>query len=335
MIRLASSVLLLSLATWSGVLGQDNQPPVLQPHRVTPKPRPVKEKATLLLICDLPCVASVDGESLGAVAGGGSAKRTVELGKHGIVATSQDLQDIFTQLVDVQETGQSIVMIGLKPLRDARLAQQQQTPQVPAQQSTSTDTARIEELRAHAEERYQKSLEMREQKKPVEERALLEPACEGGQKDACVALGVMYCTGEGGTKDSTKGTALYELACAGGQMLGCANAGNHYYRGDGVAQNYERSRQLYQHACDGGNMDGCNGLGENYYYGYAVPQDRSRAYELYKRACDGEIPAGCFNLGWLYQYGLAVEKDVEKARQLYRKACDKGNPEACTQLQKL
>jgi len=100
-------------------VAQQDDGPILRP-RVNPKPvQPLA--ATLLVICDLDCTWKLDGVAMGPIAAGSSAKAKIELGEHLVVAFSRDGLDTAEVDRTVKETGQSIVQIKLRPVREARL----------------------------------------------------------------------------------------------------------------------------------------------------------------------------------------------------------------------
>jgi hypothetical protein len=344
--RISTVFFLLSLIPGSMAQSQNNEPPVITPHRPAtstkprPKPQPaaVKEKPTLLIICDLPCTLSLDGQSAGQAAGGGSVKTSVEAGQHAIVATSQDGLDTFSQMADVKETGQTVSLVALRPVHDARLLLEQQRQQSPIYQEEArkkAEQARLQELHQHADERNQQALTLRDQKKYFEARPLFEQACEGGNYGACLDLGVEYQYGQGGPKNMTRAMELYEQSCGNGRMQACYNAGNLYKEGDGVAQNNDRARLYYQQACDGGNADGCVGMGVLYDHGMGVTTNWNTAVDYFRKACDNNASWGCHDLAIHYENGQGIRADKAKARELYGKACTLGKSDSCEDQRRL
>jgi hypothetical protein len=114
-------------------LAQQDEGPILRPKKPIAKPA----GPTLLVLCDLACVWKLDGDAKGHIDAGGSAKVKVELGQHLIVAVTEDGADQVKQLAKVEEKGQTVVSLELKPVRDARLRAEQQArnhtePPVPA-----------------------------------------------------------------------------------------------------------------------------------------------------------------------------------------------------------
>ena len=66
-------------------------------------------------------------------------------------------------------------------------------------------------------------------------KEILQKACDGGEMDGCISLGVMYDpSGNGVEKDFSKAVELYKKACDGGNMHGCRNLVVMYTNGNGV-----------------------------------------------------------------------------------------------------
>jgi hypothetical protein len=101
---------------------QQNEGPILLPSKPVNKPA----SATLLVLCDLACNWKLDGEAMGHIDAGASAKAKVELGQHMVVAVTEDGADQIKQLSEVKSTGQTVVSIELQPVRDARLKLEQE-----------------------------------------------------------------------------------------------------------------------------------------------------------------------------------------------------------------
>lgn len=84
-------------------------------------------------------------------------------------------------------------------------------------------------------------------------QSLFGKACSGGEAQACEALAVMYDTGNGVTKDPTRGRALHTQACTAGIAAACVTSGNRQAActlGDQTACNV---------LCRAGNATACNG----------------------------------------------------------------------------
>jgi hypothetical protein len=246
-------------------LGQEEGPILL------PKPRPVARPAspTLLVLCDLACNWKLDGEAKGRIEAGGSVKVNVTLGQHIVASATMDGLDKVENEIEVKIVGQIIVRLVLQPVRDARLKAEQEAKDKAAQETRDRtaqeakdkaardETARLQELRDHAGERFSQGKALYDQLHYKEARLFLEKACDGGE------------------------------------MRGCTNLGTLYYYGQGVPKDYAQTRTLYQKACVGGDMHGCNGLGWLYRNGQGVSKDDAQARTFFQMACDGGLELAC------------------------------------------
>jgi hypothetical protein len=103
-------------------LAQQDDIPILRPKSQITKPA----GATLLVMCDLACNWTLDGETKGRIEAGDSAKAKVEIGQHIVIAVTEDGADKVKQFSEVKLSGQTVVSIELKHVRDARLKVEQQ-----------------------------------------------------------------------------------------------------------------------------------------------------------------------------------------------------------------
>ena len=113
-------------------LAQQDEGPILRPK---PQPKPAAASSTLLVICDLACNWTLDGEAKGRIEAGGSAKAKVEAGQHMVAAATEDGADQVQQLCEVKSGEQTVVSIELAPLRDARDKTAQQARDKAAQEA--------------------------------------------------------------------------------------------------------------------------------------------------------------------------------------------------------
>jgi hypothetical protein len=102
------------------LLAQSDEGPILRPHKSVPPP-PAAASATLLVMCDLSCNWSLDGEQKGHIEAGASAKAKAGLGQHVVIATTEDSLDRVHQVAEVRNSGQTVVILELKAIRAARL----------------------------------------------------------------------------------------------------------------------------------------------------------------------------------------------------------------------
>jgi hypothetical protein len=100
---------------------------------------------TLLVICDLVCSWKLDGEVKGHINAGGSVKVKVEPGQHMVEATTEDGVDQVKQPSTVKPTGQTMVNIELKPIRDARLIAEQGATDNAEEMARSMDAQKARE----------------------------------------------------------------------------------------------------------------------------------------------------------------------------------------------
>ena len=318
--RVAGTTLFMVIAVMAvQILAQQDEVPILRPTK--PLARPAS--ATLLVMCDLACNWKLDGEVKGSIDAGGSAKVKAELGQHLVVAATTDGVDQVQQFSEIKATGQTIVTIELKPVRNARLE---------AQLVAKEEAARMQDLRDHAGDRLKEGLALYGLKRYEEARPLLQKACDGGAMDGCNSLGVLFENGQGVSEDFAQARILHQKACDGGEMDGCADLGGLYLLGLGGPKDELQARELFQKACDGKGMMGCAGLGAFYESGRGVPKDYSQARTLFQKACDGGEVEGCEGLGNLYFRGEGVPRDYAQSRTLFQKACDGGEMEACDKL---
>ena len=115
---------------------------VLRPHPPAAPKKPTT--AALRVSCDLACRWSLDGEDQGTISANGTTSMTVTRTQHLLIVSTLDKADTVRKMVDVTNTGQTVALIELQPVRDRRMAeaqlrqaaqqlQQQQTPEPQAQ----------------------------------------------------------------------------------------------------------------------------------------------------------------------------------------------------------
>jgi len=108
------------------LLAQSDDGPILRPHKSVP---PAAATATLLVMCDLSCNWSLDGEPKGRIEAGASGKSKAGFGQHVVIATTEDGLDRVLQISEARSSGQTVVIVELKPIRSARLATQEKATQ--------------------------------------------------------------------------------------------------------------------------------------------------------------------------------------------------------------
>jgi TPR repeat protein len=339
-------------------LAQLDEGPILHPKSTTVK----SAGATLLVICDLSCNWTLDGEAKGSIEAGGSAKAKVEPGQHLIVAMTADGMDQVQQSAKVEARKQSIASIDLQPVRDARLKVEQNAREKQALEQLEEERREQEQAAKDQEAKAQKDREQvaREEtarkaellykdERYTEAIPLLEGSCTGGSANACERLGSMYEDGKGVTKDYYRAFALYGKACDAGSAGGCNSLGGLYDIGRGASRHDNKAVTLYSKACEEGSADGCTNLGTMYLAGRGVgmfskdadpfgadcksicdeAKDYPKALTLFSKACDTGSADGCFYLGSMYSEAYGVTEDESMALTLFTKACDAGSGRGC------
>ncbi len=326
------------------VLAQQDDVPILRPKNQIIKP----VGATLLVMCDLACNWKLDGFAKGRIEAGDSAKTKVEPGQHVVIAMTEDGVDQTTQLSEVKSSGQMVVSIELKPVRDARLKAEQEEQEKVALDQQEKELREVERQKQLAlKEILRQSEELYKDKRYAEAIPLLDKLCNGGHVESCEILGSMYEEGKGVLRDYSRAFALYSKACDAGNEDGCNRLGVMYTTGRGVATDNLRAVKLYSKACEDGNAGGCSNLGAMYETGKGVGskefdgdcggmciayQNYPKALELYTKACEAGNADGCKKLGDLYLNGKGVNEDDEQAKTIFSRACDAGNGDGCSGL---
>ena len=115
-------------------------------------------------------------------------------------------------------------------------------------------------------------------------RSYFAKACELDTPVACLALGDLYASGQGGTaKNKTRALDLYEKACGLNLGAGCFEVATILLN---EMQQYADARKLYEKGCGLRNADSCHNLALLYGRGQGARQDLAKAKELLGKACD-------------------------------------------------
>jgi hypothetical protein len=149
------------------VMAQQGEGPILRPKKPAP--------ATLLVTCDLACNWKLDGEAKGGIDAGGSAKARIQLGQHLVVAVTDDSLDQAQEIVMVQEKGQMVVAIELKPIREARLRTEQEQRDNAAQEQQNQDR-QAEDLAAREQQERDRQAKERAAQEELDRLIWIDPA---------------------------------------------------------------------------------------------------------------------------------------------------------------
>jgi hypothetical protein len=161
---------------------QQDEGPVLMPTKPVVKP----VSPTLLVICDLACNWKLDGETMGHIDAGASAKVKVEIGQHLVVGATEDGLDKAQKEVTVMEPGQVIALIALESVRDARLKAEQDARDKAAREKADQE-AKDKAAREKAEQEARDKAAREKADQEAKDKAAREKA-EQDAKDK-IALG--------------------------------------------------------------------------------------------------------------------------------------------------
>jgi hypothetical protein len=105
---------------------------------------------------------------------------------------------------------------------------------------------------------------------------------------------------------------LFSQACDMGDANGCLNLGVMYYNGGDVQRDIPKAIELFKKACDMGDANGCLNLGLIYESGEGedVQKDIPKAIELYTKACDMGYAYGCYRLECCMNMKRVLDKTI-------------------------
>ena len=150
-------------------------------------------------------------------------------------------------------------------------------------------------------------------------------ACDNNDMKSCYNLGIMYLTGKGIDKDSSKAITLFLDACKKKEGSCCGLIGSLYADGViGGKPDNQNAANFFKAACDYGDMHSCASIAFLYKNGKGVKKDLAMSAKLDKKACEGGYPMACHNLGRSYYFGEGVEKDYNMAAKYWLKAMSEG-----------
>ena len=134
-------------------------------------------------------------------------------------------------------------------------------------------------------------------------------AAEQGDAEAQYALGFMYATGEGVSKDEPEAVRWYRLAADQGYASAQYFLGVMYADGRGVSKDEAEAVRWYRLAADQGYASAQYFLGIMYADGRGVLKDEAEAVRWYRLAADQGYANAQLVLGIVYADGRGVSKD--------------------------
>lgn len=179
------------------------------------------------------------------------------------------------------------------------------------------------------------------EKNPAQARAAFAHGCDGGNLNACMALGAFLRQ----AGEPAAALAALDAACDGGYLFACVHAGNLYIGNAGMGRDYAKARAYYERACQDmrrlepppmkleftvGQAYGCDNLGMLYENAWGVERNRGRTFELAAFACAHGWGNGCNQVGVFIGRGWAPGEHAEDEQlDWYRKACELNDGNGC------
>lgn len=167
------------------------------------------------------------------------------------------------------------------------------------------------------------------------------PECEGGDPDACRAIGDYYWYQIPERRSESeafyrRSAELLEKRCAAGRPTDCEVLAN-LYRGNPIDLGGKaripdllgKAAALRRAACDRGAFDECYFLAISYEKGEGVKQNVGEATTLLQKACDGGSAQACSYAGYSFFSGKPVRRDHVKAARYLSRACELGEASDC------
>jgi len=159
----------------------------------------------------------------------------------------------------------------------------------------------------------------------------LEPECEAGRADACLALGYFLIDGEEVSHEPGRAARLLGDGCDVGDGRACHRLGELLQGGEPNDEEDARAVRALGQGCDAGVLESCASLARMHQLGRGGERSEERAAELYARACDGSVLPACGRLADL----MITRERWSALPQIFLRMCDGGEPIGCTRLARL
>ncbi len=159
-------------------------------------------------------------------------------------------------------------------------------------------------------------------------------AADKGSTAAMIALGSLYATGTGVTKDEDEARKLFERAASAGNPNGTTNLVE-LFGAAGTSSDPAQARALLSKAADANSAEAQFQLGVMMAEGAGGPQDDVAARALFEKAAAQNHAAALDWLGSFAASGRGGPQDKEAAKGYYERAAALGNEDAKVQLERL
>ena len=150
---------------------------------------------------------------------------------------------------------------------------------------------------------------------------------------ALYILGLMYCRGDGVSKNDMKASELLFEAARKGHSSAAFIYESLYTDID--PRETEEVHNWYREAAEQGYTPAQHNMAYMYFEGKLVEQDYEKAREIWQKAAYRGYAPSQVSLGAMYALGLGIEPDLRKARKWYRLAAKQGDARAIANLKAL
>lgn len=155
-------------------------------------------------------------------------------------------------------------------------------------------------------------------------RTFFEGKCKDKDAGACFRVAWLDAF-----DDKAKGRAGYEVACGLGSASACVNLGKMLVTADGGAADVARARELFGRGCDGGDGVGCGNAGALLASTTGGPRDDKAARGRFEKGCEMGEGVSCFNAAVMHAVGLGGGRDSGRAKALLTEGCQAGHQPSC------
>ena len=155
------------------------------------------------------------------------------------------------------------------------------------------------------------------------------PAPATGDREAKLALAMLYLQGEGVSSDLSRAEELLKQAADGGHAGAALQLGHVYfgkYGGDTQKVDKGEAIRWYTKAAQAGNPEAQHILGMAYLNGTDVAADLAAAASWIEKAAHNDYAPSQFQLGVMFCTGQGVPKDISSAIAWYELSAQLGYP---------
>ena len=153
---------------------------------------------------------------------------------------------------------------------------------------------------------------------------MVKAQAERGDPQSQMALGTLYATGTGTSRDSTKAAKWHRKAAEQGLVQAEVRVAYEFMNGVGVKADPVEAVRWLRRAADQGSIEAQFQLGHCYAEAEGVGENQIEAAKCYRKAADQSFAPAQFELGTCYFEGNGVTKDIPEGLAWTRKAAEQG-----------